>query len=117
MTISGVRGGGNLANGAATVTVVDKRRFTLNGKNGAAVAAFLRDNGIVHIDHYETLLEAAPLFKNVRPPVGRRVSVLTTTGGGAALVMVNLGLRGIDAVPPGTGVVSRSRHASRRIGL
>ncbi|MGH8894251.1 MAG: choice-of-anchor D domain-containing protein, partial [Actinomycetes bacterium] len=40
VTISGVRGGGNLANGVATVTVMDARRFTLNGKNGAAVAAF-----------------------------------------------------------------------------
>jgi acyl-CoA synthetase (NDP forming) len=74
---------------------------------GAAVAAFLRDNGIVHIDHFETLLEAAPLFATARPPVGKHVSVLSTTGGGAALVMDNLGLRGIDPVPPGAEVVTR----------
>lgn len=40
VTIAGVTGGGGLANGASTVTVVDSRTFTLNGKNGAAVAAF-----------------------------------------------------------------------------
>jgi len=40
VTIAGVPGGGGLANGAAIITVVDARTFTLNGKNGTAVAAF-----------------------------------------------------------------------------
>jgi len=40
VTIAGVPGGGGLANGACAITVVDARTFTLNGKNGAAAAAF-----------------------------------------------------------------------------
>src|SRR6266498_4004535 len=42
VTITGVPGGGGLANGAPTITVPpgDTRTFTLNGKNGAGVAAF-----------------------------------------------------------------------------
>ncbi len=38
--IAGVQGGANLANGNSQITVVDKNQFTLNGKNGTAVAAF-----------------------------------------------------------------------------
>jgi hypothetical protein len=40
VTIQGVAGGGGLANGASTVTRVDNFSFQLNGKNGAAAAAF-----------------------------------------------------------------------------
>lgn len=42
VTITGVPGGGGLANGGATITVPagDTKTFTLNGKNGTAVAAF-----------------------------------------------------------------------------
>ncbi|NTW39192.1 MAG: choice-of-anchor D domain-containing protein [Cellulomonadaceae bacterium] len=40
VTVAGVTGGGGLANGACAITVVDARTFTLNGKNGTAVAAF-----------------------------------------------------------------------------
>jgi hypothetical protein len=38
--ISSVTGGGGLANGAQVITVLNPREFTLNGKNGTAVAAF-----------------------------------------------------------------------------
>jgi hypothetical protein len=38
--ITGVPGGGGLANGASTITVSNNTDFRLNGKNGVAVAAF-----------------------------------------------------------------------------
>jgi hypothetical protein len=40
VTITGVTGGGGLANGTGPVTVVNKNEFTLNGKNGVAAPAF-----------------------------------------------------------------------------
>lgn len=40
VSIAGVTGGAGLANGGSTIRVVNNNEFTLNGKNGAAVAAF-----------------------------------------------------------------------------
>ena len=73
--------------------------------SGAAVAAFLHDNGVAHVENFEALLEAPFLFARAKPLSGRRVCVLTTTGGGAALVVDNLGTRGIEVVPPGKTTV------------
>lgn len=75
--------------------------------SGAAVAAFLHDNGIVHVECFETLLEAPNLFLKSPGATRSRVSALTTTGGGAALVLDNLGLRGIEVTPPGATAVER----------
>ena len=69
----------------------------------AAVDAYFRDCGIVRVDLLETLVEVAPLLRGRRPPdLARhgRVAVVTTTGGGAALVVDRLGLAGIEAVGP-----------------
>jgi acyl-CoA synthetase (NDP forming) len=75
--------------------------------SGAAVAAFLRDNAIVHVENFETLLEAPNLFLKSPGVTRSRVCALTTTGGGAALVLDNLGLRGIEVAPPGATAVER----------
>jgi hypothetical protein len=40
VTIANVAGGGGIANGARTITVVNPREFTLNGRDGTAVPAF-----------------------------------------------------------------------------
>lgn len=40
VAIAHVGGGGGIANGARTITVVNPREFTLNGRDGTAVAAF-----------------------------------------------------------------------------
>lgn len=63
----------------------------------AAVDALLAASGIARLDTFEGLIEAPPLFSGASPlPAPRRaVSVLTTTGGGAALVVDRLGLAGI----------------------
>jgi len=65
----------------------------------AAVDALLAASGIARLDTFEALIEAAPLFARARPVPAphRAVSVLTTTGGGAALVVDRLGLAGIAA--------------------
>lgn len=65
----------------------------------AAVDALLVASGIARLDSFEALIEAPPLFARARPIAAprRAVSVLTTTGGAAALVVDRLGLAGIAA--------------------
>jgi acyl-CoA synthetase (NDP forming) len=65
----------------------------------AAVEALLAASGIARLDDFEALIEAAPLFAKARPLAAprRAVSVVTTTGGAAALVVDRLGLAGIAA--------------------
>ncbi|MFM1987202.1 MAG: hypothetical protein RJA99_159 [Pseudomonadota bacterium] len=69
----------------------------------AAVDAFLRDAGIVRVDLLEALLEAGPLLAHgpSAPRTGPlRVAVVTTTGGGAAMVVDRMGSMGVvPAVP------------------
>jgi acyl-CoA synthetase (NDP forming) len=61
----------------------------------AALDAYFRDCGIVRVDMLETLLEIPPLLSGRKAlDLGRpgRVSVVTTTGGGAASVVDRLGM-------------------------
>jgi acyl-CoA synthetase (NDP forming) len=70
----------------------------------AAFDAFFRAHGIVRVNMIETLLEIAPLLEHYTPPASRikhpRVAVVSTTGGGAAMVVDRLGLSGIEAATP-----------------
>ena len=71
----------------------------------AALDAYFRDCGIIRVDMLETLIEIGPLLAGRRPPdLARapRVSVVTTTGGGAASVVDRLGSLGIETVAPGS---------------
>lgn len=63
----------------------------------AVADAFLRDCGIARLHTLEGFLEAAPLLSAL-PPESRplRVGVLTTTGGGAAMLVDQLALRGVE---------------------
>ena len=67
-----------------------------------AVDAFLRYHGIVRVDHLETLFELPALLIGRRPPKSDKpaVGVVTTTGGGAALVVDRLGLLGVETRAP-----------------
>lgn len=72
--------------------------------------AFLKDCGIARVDTFEALLEAVSLVGRVPlAPTRRRptVGVIATTGGGAAMVVDQLGVRGIDATPPSAGTWGR----------
>jgi acyl-CoA synthetase (NDP forming) len=75
----------------------------LAGEDDVA-AAFLADCGIARVENFETLLETLPLLKRVRRGSisghRPRVGVLTTTGGGAAMIVDGLALRDIDVVKP-----------------
>ena len=63
---------------------------------------FLQACGIARVGSFEGLLEVAPLLAQVPPapqPRRGRVGVITTTGGGAAMAVDQLALRGVDIVP------------------
>jgi acyl-CoA synthetase (NDP forming) len=68
----------------------------LAGEDDVA-SAFFRESGIARVHTLEGLIESLPLVARI--PVGKgaapHVSVITTTGGGAAMVVDQLGVRGI----------------------
>jgi len=85
----------------------------LAGEDDVA-SAFLADAGIVRVHTLEALLEGAPLVARTpaRTP-GKRpsVGVVTTTGGGAAMVVDQLGMRGTRVVPPSAETLRKMAEA------
>ena len=89
----------------------------------------LRDCGIARIGILDALLESRPLALRLplrAPQAARpRVGIVTTTGGGAAMVVDQLGIRGLDAEPasaatlaaPNTCSASLSAMMKRSPGL
>ena len=67
--------------------------------------AFFRAHGILRVDNLETLFELPALIAGHKPARRHRVSVMTTTGGGAATVVDRLGQFGVDVVPPDDAVI------------
>ncbi|WP_202910596.1 acetate--CoA ligase family protein [Teichococcus vastitatis] len=61
---------------------------------------FFRENGILRVDTLDGLVELPRLVMGRQPPKGRRVAVLTGTGGGAAMVVDRLGSLGIEVAGP-----------------
>lgn len=86
----------------------------LAGEDDVA-AAFLADCGIARVFNFETLLESLPLLQRMPArPAGacsKRVGVVTTTGGGAAMVVDELSMRGIDVVKPSEETFARLTRA------
>jgi acyl-CoA synthetase (NDP forming) len=70
-------------------------------------AAFFRDNGIIRVDMMESLFETPRLVLGQKPPRGKRVAVLTGTGGAAAMVVDRLGVLGAEVVPPSPAVIAK----------
>ncbi|KAA9163580.1 acetate--CoA ligase family protein [Amycolatopsis acidicola] len=72
--------------------------------------AFFRAAAISRVDNLEALVEAPALLERVAPGKGAadfRVGVLTTTGGGAALIADQLGLRGVHVRAPSASLRER----------
>ncbi len=88
--------------------------------NDVAVDAFLRAHGVLRVRNLETLFEIAPLAqrylgKTAPHPQPARVAVITTTGGGAATVVDNLGLMGMVAVAPPPAFVAQMAQRGMKI--
>jgi acyl-CoA synthetase (NDP forming) len=69
--------------------------------------AFFREHGIIRVYTYEGLFETAQLVMGHKPPRGNRVSVVTGTGGAAAMVVDGLGVLGADVVGPSPEVIRK----------
>ncbi len=87
----------------------------------AAMAAFLREHGIIEVDLLETLFEMPPLAIGRKPLAraptapGPTVSVATTTGGGGAMVVDRLESLGVTVCAPSAGATAHA--AARKIAL
>lgn len=73
----------------------------------ASVDAFFRHHGILRVDMLETLFELPLLVQGIRPAEGKTVAVITTTGGGSAMVVDRLGAAGLDLAPPSPALKER----------
>lgn len=64
----------------------------------AAVSAFLREIGIFEASQFDTLIEAPLALSRARLPQARprRATVISTTGGGGAMVIDQLAARGVE---------------------
>lgn len=73
--------------------------------------AFLKDCGVARVGVLDALLETLPLARRVGPPgqALRRVGVVTTTGGGAAMVVDQLGVRGLEVQAPSPATLEQLR--------
>jgi acyl-CoA synthetase (NDP forming) len=78
--------------------------------------AFLSDCGIARVDTFEALLESLPLLMRlpVRPADARpaTVGVVTTTGGGATMVVDRLAARGVRVDGPSAETLVRFADAN-----
>lgn len=79
----------------------------------AAADAFFRAHGILRVTMLEALLELPALVAGRRAPVRshRAVGVMTTTGGGGALAVDALGVRGIEARRPDAAAAAKLTDA------
>ncbi|MEO1082457.1 MAG: CoA-binding protein [Pseudomonadota bacterium] len=82
----------------------------------AAAEAFFRHHGIRRVNMFETLFEIVPLLQYSAPTSGKRVAVLTTTGGGAAIVVDRLGEAGIEITNPPQSVRDAAAHHGITLG-
>jgi acyl-CoA synthetase (NDP forming) len=75
--------------------------------------AFLKDSGIARVGVIEALLETFPLARRLplgALPAPRRVGVVTTTGGGAAMAVDQLGIRDVVVQAPSAETLARLRE-------
>ena len=82
--------------------------------NDDAFNAFINHNGIARVEIFETLIEIPNLFKNKQKPESKRVGIVTTTGGGGAMVVEGLSGSDIEIIDPGLSIqkIMRENHIS-----
>jgi acyl-CoA synthetase (NDP forming) len=89
-----------LGRSAAAAEMAVTHTGALAGEDDVA-DAFFKGCGIARVNIFESLMESEPLASRIplkpNQPAPRRVGIVTTTGGGAAMVVDQLGIRGIDA--------------------
>jgi acyl-CoA synthetase (NDP forming) len=71
----------------------------------ATFDAFCRRHGIARVSMFESLVDVPTLLVDRPPATGKRVAVATTTGGGAAMVVDNMAVAGLDIAGPPQALV------------
>jgi acyl-CoA synthetase (NDP forming) len=71
----------------------------------ATFDAFCRRHGIARVSMFESLIDVPALLADRPPATGKRVAVATTTGGGAAMVVDNMAMAGLDIAGPPQALV------------
>jgi acyl-CoA synthetase (NDP forming) len=81
--------------------------------------AFFRECGIARVHTLDGLIEGLPLVSRIpmRALDTPRVAVVTTTGGGAAMVVDQLGVRGIEVNPMVDLTLAGTRHDVMKAAL
>jgi len=80
--------------------------------------AFLRDCGIARVESLYGLLEGLPLLRRIAPRREKRtprVAVITTTAGGAAMVIDPLASRGVEVAQPSEATYARFAAAGIKV--
>jgi len=108
-----------LGRSAAAAELAVSHTGALAGEDDVA-ETFLKDCGIARVETLEGFIECLPLL--ARMPVAKHrpaqvsVGVLTTTGGGAAMVVDQLGMRGVNVVRPSDDTFRRLAGAGVKVG-
>jgi acyl-CoA synthetase (NDP forming) len=71
----------------------------------ATFDAFCHRHGIARVSMFESLVDVPALLVDRPKANGKRVAVATTTGGGAAMVVDNMAVAGLDIVGPPQALV------------
>ncbi len=71
----------------------------------ATFDAFCRCHGIARVSMFESLIDVPALLVDRPIAKGKRVAVATTTGGGAAMVVDNMAMAGLDIADPPQALV------------
>lgn len=71
----------------------------------ATFDAFCHRHGIARVSMFESLVDVPALLVDRPKANGKRVAVATTTGGGAAMVIDNMAVAGLDIVGPPPALV------------
>ena len=99
-----------LGRSAAARELAATHTGALAGEDDVA-SAFLADCGIARVETFEALIESLPLMRRV--PMRRsgvrapQAAVVTTTAGGAAMVVDRLGVGGVDVMTPCAETLAR----------
>jgi len=81
-----------------------------------AATAYFRHHSMIRVDMLETSFEIATLVTGRVPTSGRRVAVLTTTGGGGAMVVDRLDSLGVDVITPPVKLVKQLKPKGIHLG-
>lgn len=100
-----------LGRSAAAAEMATTHTGAIAGEDDIA-NAFFKDLGIARVGVLDALLETFPLAKRIPlESAPKRVGVVTTTGGGAAMAVDQLGIRGVVVEPPSAETLKRLEQA------